>query len=177
MVTSWLFYVRICQWKLWLRSYSQTASSLKWKRTNSSDQNFFEILKKISWTIAQSDCRAWLGRYAVKWVRSNFVTANYDHTESLRHLTILNGRRLFFLKWAFSCRTRPLRQRGGRALLCVSVSVSLKTPRQIFSGRVICDAETYISSSHTPSQIVLNLVLSKTSLEIEIFEIWIVFVK
>ena len=60
---------------------------------------------------------------------------------------------------------------GGRAVLCVSVSVILKTPRQIFSGRVICDAESYISSSHTPSQIVLNLVLSKTSLEIEILEI------
>ena len=55
--------------------------------------------------------------------------------------------------------------------MCVSVSVSLKTPRQIFSGRVICDAETYISSSHTPSQIVLNLMLSKTSLEFEILEI------
>ena len=143
MVTSWLFYVRICQWKLWLRSYSQTASSLKWKRTNSSDQNFFEILKKISWTIAQSDCRAWLGHSAVKWVRSNFVTANYDHTESLRHLTMLNGRRLFFLKWAFSCRTRPLRQRGeGRFCVCLWVWVwkrpdkflaveSYATPRRI----------------------------------------------
>ena len=63
---------------------------------------------------------------------------------------------------------------GGRAVLCVCacvcvcVCVSLKTLRQIFSGRVICDAKTYISPSLTPSEIALNLVHSKTSIEIEI---------
>ena len=51
---------------------------------------------------------------------------------------------------------------------CVCVCVSLKTLRQIFSGRVICDAKTYISPSLTPSEIAFNLVHSKTSIEIEI---------
>ena len=51
---------------------------------------------------------------------------------------------------------------------CVCVCVSLKTLRQIFSGRVICDVKTYISPSLTPSEIALNLVHSKTSIEIEI---------
>ena len=50
----------------------------------------------------------------------------------------------------------------------VCVCVSLKTLRQIFSGRVICDAKTYISPSLTPSEIAFNLVHSKTSIEIEI---------
>ena len=52
--------------------------------------------------------------------------------------------------------------------VCVCVCVSLKTLRQIFSGRVICDAKTYISPSLTPSEIAFNLVHSKTSIEIEI---------
>ena len=52
--------------------------------------------------------------------------------------------------------------------VCVCVCVSLKTLRQIFSGRVICDAKTYISPSLTPSEIASNLVHSKTSIEIEI---------
>ena len=53
--------------------------------------------------------------------------------------------------------------------VCVCVCVSLKTLRQIFSGRVICDAKTYISPSLTPSEIALNLYTLKRQLRLRFF--------
>ena len=53
--------------------------------------------------------------------------------------------------------------------VCVCVCESLKTLRQIFSGRVICDAKTYISPSLTPSEIALNLYTLKRQLRLRFF--------
>ena len=53
--------------------------------------------------------------------------------------------------------------------VCVCVCVSLKTLRQIFSGRVICNAKTYISPSLTPSEIALNLYTLKRQLRLRFF--------
>ena len=55
----------------------------------------------------------------------------------------------------------------------VCVCVSLKTLRQIFSGRVICDAKTYISPSLTPSEIVFNLVHSSAPAKLKDNCIWV----